>query len=282
MPPWEWRRAERLGVAVRVRDSPTAVPQRRYNRFAMATKKPPRRRPVKDTETAVFVKSARRCALCFGLHGDLQVKKGQIAHLDGDRSNSAEDNLAFLCFNHHTDYDSKTSQHKNYTIDEVKHARSRLYAYVAEGKHLTPAAALPHSNAEADKQVLRDFLEVVPSNGSIRFLRTNNFNFSFETKRLEDIERFACDRGGPEHEFLDAELESARVALRERCIAFLGTLVGNAFPTNNANREGVPSEWEDEQPERFKQAVMEISEAADVVCESYDSLVRMARRKLGV
>ncbi|MGO9271159.1 MAG: hypothetical protein ACLQOO_13040 [Terriglobia bacterium] len=92
-------------------------------------------------ETAVFSKSARRCALCFQLNGDLAEKDGQIAHLDQDRSNSAEDNLAWMCFRHHDRYDSKTSQHKNYTIGEVKAARAKLYEAIASGKHLTHVTA---------------------------------------------------------------------------------------------------------------------------------------------
>jgi hypothetical protein len=137
-------------------------------------------------ETAVLAKSARRCTLCFHLNGDLTEKHGQIAHLDKDRTNRAENNLAWICLDHHSLYDSKTKQHKNYTIHEVKAARAKLYELVAEGKHLTPATAVPYLQAEADKKVLRDFMEIVPSNGSIRFLTNNNFGFSFEDKRLGD------------------------------------------------------------------------------------------------
>src|ERR1017187_2021791 len=108
----------------------------------MLKKKPPRKKTLPDVETAVLANSARRCILCFHLKGDLTEKLGQIAHLDEDRTNRAEDNLAWMCLDHHSLYDAKTRQHKNYTIQEVKTARARLYALVAEGNHLTPAAAL--------------------------------------------------------------------------------------------------------------------------------------------
>jgi hypothetical protein len=62
----------------------------------------------------------RRCCLCFGLDNDFTEKLGQIAHLDKDSANYSEDNLAWLCLPHHSTYDSKTSQHKNYTIEEAK------------------------------------------------------------------------------------------------------------------------------------------------------------------
>src|ERR1700688_3703420 len=107
----------------------------------MIQKKPPRKKTVPDVETVVLTQSARRCALCFRLKGDLTEKQGQIAHLDDDRTNRAEDNLAWMCLEHHSLYDSKTRQHKNYTIHEVKAARCKLYGLVDEGKHLTPATA---------------------------------------------------------------------------------------------------------------------------------------------
>ena len=48
------------------------------------------------------MKSVRRCALCFHLNGDLEEKRGQLAHLNHDRSISREDNLVFLCMDHHS------------------------------------------------------------------------------------------------------------------------------------------------------------------------------------
>src|SRR5712671_5214974 len=94
-----------------------------YN--TMVKRKQPRKKTLKDVETAVLAKSARRCALCFHLKDDLTEKRGQIVHLDDDPSNRTEDNLAWMCLDHHTLLDSKTSQHKNYTPHEVKAARSR-------------------------------------------------------------------------------------------------------------------------------------------------------------
>jgi hypothetical protein len=102
-----------------------------------------------DTETAVLLKSARRCALCFQLNGDLSEKNGQTAHLDKDSSNCAEDNLAWMCLDHHTVFDSTTRQHKNYTIHEVKAARAMLYEAIAQKKHIGGIASASTSGWEA-------------------------------------------------------------------------------------------------------------------------------------
>ena len=75
--------------------------------------------------------SRRRCCLCFGLRQDYSEKNGQIAHLDRDASNSSPDNLAFLCLDHHNQYDSRQSQAKGLTIEEVKRYRTELLAFVA-------------------------------------------------------------------------------------------------------------------------------------------------------
>jgi hypothetical protein len=79
--------------------------------------KQPRRKPTPpEIERIVLTNSRRGCAVCFHLDRDTRQKKGQIAHLDHRRANSVEDNLAWLCLDHHSEYDSVTSQHKNYTI----------------------------------------------------------------------------------------------------------------------------------------------------------------------
>lgn len=90
-----------------------------------------RKRTPKDIEADVLEKSGRRCCICLALNCDFQMKSGQIAHLDGNPSNSEFDNLCFLCLAHHDDYDTKRSQSKGLTIIEVKRYRTGLYNTVA-------------------------------------------------------------------------------------------------------------------------------------------------------
>lgn len=86
------------------------------------------RKPIPDdTQNAILLKSRRRCCLCFWLKGIDEVQKGQIAHLDQDNENPAEENLAFLCFDHHDDYDGTTRLAKGLKPDEVRHWRDELY-----------------------------------------------------------------------------------------------------------------------------------------------------------
>ena len=80
----------------------------------------------------VLIASRRRCAICFGLHQDDARKTGQIAHLDRDPNNNNIDNLAFLCLEHHDDYDCKPSQSIRFKPNEVTHYREELYKYLKE------------------------------------------------------------------------------------------------------------------------------------------------------
>jgi hypothetical protein len=89
-----------------------------------------RRSFPREVETAVLVRSVRRCALCFGFHGDLRKKSGQLAHVDRNPANSALENAAFLCTVHHDEYDSIPSQTKRITPDELIAYREALYEAV--------------------------------------------------------------------------------------------------------------------------------------------------------
>ncbi len=91
----------------------------------------PRKKLTQSTQTEVFILSRRRCCVCYGLNRDDTAKKEQIAHPDEDPTNDVLDNLAFLCFNHHDDLDSKPSQSKGLTANEVKRYRQELYDHFA-------------------------------------------------------------------------------------------------------------------------------------------------------
>jgi hypothetical protein len=86
------------------------------------------RKAIPDaTQTNIFLKSRRRCSLCFWLKGEDEVKKGQLAHLDGDNENASEDNLVFLCLEHHDEYDSIPRLSKGLREQEVRRWRDELY-----------------------------------------------------------------------------------------------------------------------------------------------------------
>lgn len=104
-----------------------------------------RTRIPEEIQHRVLDRSRRRCALCVHFDNDWSQKEGQIAHLDRDPANFAEDNLAFLCLPHHDNYDTQRRQTKNLTIREAKTARDRLYTFIAGGGDLVTAGRQDHS-----------------------------------------------------------------------------------------------------------------------------------------
>jgi hypothetical protein len=189
----------------------------------------PARKPIpRGTQLEVFDRCRRRCALCFWISGDLEEKHGQIAHLDDDPSNNSEDNLAFFCLSHHSVYDSKTRQHKNYTLEEAKAARAALHSAIAEERHISQPSS--PSRVKADLGTLSDLLETLPSKGVIQWIRDTDFAGAFDRAELEPISRFIHERSGPEHEFLDNEIENLRQKFRANCIRFKEELAAECFP----------------------------------------------------
>jgi hypothetical protein len=247
----------------------------------MAGNQLPRRTSIASVvETSVLAKSARRCALCYHLDGNLAEKLGQIAHIDGDRSNADEANLAWMCLEHHSLFDSSTSQHKNYTISELKTACAKLYKLVSQGKHLVQAGSIPNRQPEADKKVFEDLLRLLPSNGAIKFVRDKDFGNSFVFEDVQEIHIFLEDRNGPDHEFLDLTLEKARQKLRKACSKFTCTLATNTFPTDSG-RQGIERDLEMTNWTEFNRIIKEINEESLSLCAAYDDLIRLGRKKLG-
>jgi hypothetical protein len=86
-----------------------------------------RKQISKETEKRVLLASMRKCCLCYFLDNDQSVKRGQIAHLNQNSSQSAAANLVFLCLNHHDDFDSPRSQSKGFQSHEIREYRDRLH-----------------------------------------------------------------------------------------------------------------------------------------------------------
>ena len=246
-----------------------------------------RKRTPGPTELSILDKGRRRCALCFQLVGDLSEKHGQIAHLDGDPANVAEDNLAWLCLEHHSKYNSTTSQHKNYTMAEVKSARTRLYKAIENDEHLTGGKGAA-GGIETDRAQLADLVATMTGSSNTRLdtyslLRNHDFEGSFLVSALDPLSELAGR--GVEHEFVDDELERLRITFVKAAIEFLSFIGRYTYPLGSSDRNVVIGHDEREdprspwRPERTF-AVKDLNKSATATAEAYDALVRRARRKL--
>ncbi|WP_146050522.1 hypothetical protein [Pseudomonas putida] len=125
-------------------------------------------------EAELLTKSKRWCALCFGLKGLREEVRGQIAHINRDSSDSRFDNLVFLCMPHHDQYDSKTSQSKNYTQGEVKKYRDQIYSENSKRDY-----------SASEILSLRDYIRKYSAFFEYIFHEYDDIAFSIEMKELE-------------------------------------------------------------------------------------------------
>ena len=190
------------------------------------------------------------------------------------------DNLIPLCLNCHSEVQGYNEKHPvgtKYRPEELCQRRDLWYEAVK-------SIALPQANAAliaADSVTFEDLMSILPSNGNIAFLRTNSFGSSMLESCRTELYRFTWERCGPEHEFLDQELETLRQELLASVNQFLHTLGVNTFVLDHkVDMFAVPSEWEIEDPKRYWGVLKLLGNQADAVCAKYDALVRMARIKL--
>jgi hypothetical protein len=136
------------------------------------------------------------------------------------------------------------------------------------------------SQMEADKATLVDLLKMLPSNGCIKFLREKDFGYSFQIEELEEAHVFLEMRSGPDHEFLDTELEEARVAFRTQLQKFISSLQCNTFP--DGERQSIDRNMEFTNRALYISTIESLNSESAKACEAYDYLVKAARRKLGL
>ena len=109
----------------------------------------------KEVQREILIRSRRRCCFCYGLEGNFNERIGQIAHIDHNASHNGLDNLAWLCFDHHSLYDSTTRQHKNYQPDELRSYRDRLYSAIATSSLLGPESLGEYITTESSSNVIQ-------------------------------------------------------------------------------------------------------------------------------
>lgn len=172
------------------------------------------------------------------------------------------------------DYDKKLEEHKAGLQKEVEQYKLDL----GMGHQKTLA------KINTDKELFIKFLDELPSNGSIQFLKTNNFaGIPFEGERLDQCRNFLCNWNDAIHEFLDSELEEKRKFLLELIEHLLVFLYSNVWPLKGTmGLYSVPPEWKETQPERFGTVVKQIDDLAEKIVSTYDELVRMAHSKLTI
>lgn len=131
---------------------------------------------------------------------------------------------------------------------------------------------------EHDKKVLKAILEVIPSIGSILFIRRHDFGESFNVDDLKDLFRLGELSIRPEFRFLDNKIENLRLSLVRDISKFTSFLGLNSWRTRDGtNKIKEPDEYED--LNEYRKIRDYINELAGMVCDNYDSLIISASKK---
>ena len=133
---------------------------------------------------------------------------------------------------------------------------------------------------ENDKELYNSFLMDLTPNGSIYFLRTNNFaGFSFHLSSLGELENFYHKYSDdPRIEFFHPEIEQIRKKMMADIDSFEDLICVYTFPGSRDDLQTVPPEWEENNPNHFWDVVNKIHAAARQVCEDYDNFVKTGKR----
>jgi hypothetical protein len=226
----------------------------------------------------VLVACKRCCSLCHRFCG-IKIEVHHIKQ-EADGGTNTFDNAIALCFDCHADmksYDFKHPKGNKYTEQELRRHRDEWY-------EIAKTMQEPRIPSPNDIAVYNKLLELLPVNGGVDFVAHNNFaGFSFSNEPIDELFNFDyyC-RHNPAFEFLDTELEEKRKLLVQKIDVLTSIISTETFPTQSSNRNTVPPEWEDTQPERFWKVVNAIHEIGREVFETYSQLIRLAVRKLNI
>lgn len=140
---------------------------------------------------------------------------------------------------------------------------------------------------KADRTTLEAIQRALPSN-TIEWIHTQDFGNGFWWKTIKDVENFNYRHTGPEHEFLDAELEHLRNRLRKAIDNFMNLAswyTASDDPGGEHDYRKIPDQYDEDG--KYSDALFfkksgEINNAADTLWEAYTTLVRRARLRLAI
>jgi hypothetical protein len=131
-----------------------------------------------------------------------------------------------------------------------------------------------------DKQLFREFLGSLSSNGVIEFLRGHDFLMEFDIESVSPLRTFLREWDNANHEFQGKELEKLRKELYEAA-ADLSLKISKYTSPNQSRMQAVRSDklkHIEEHEKRFENEAAILSEAADKVVRIHQDLVRKGRQ----
>lgn len=230
--------------------------------------------PVKEQ---ALVACARHCCICHKFAG-LKIECHHII-LKSEGGQDDFENCIPLCFDCHAEqssYDHRHPKGTKYTPSELKSHRDNWYTKVKD----SPVSPTLESS-KVDREMFDRVRKMLPANGSILFVKQNNFaGYAFEGRKLDEVRDFLSSFESPDFEFVDVELESILGDLRSALASFMRTIAMKTYPDHQSGWFILPEEFPNGENPSFWDTVEQLGVDADLAGSAYDRLIKTGRRKL--
>lgn len=133
-----------------------------------------------------------------------------------------------------------------------------------------------------DREVFEKIKKILPSNGSIEYIRDHDFGGIYRVSKLDQLDDYISEMVKPDYFFVDRKMESCRLELLENVKAFYIRLGLEAFPLREGNIDMncIPKEHEFDDRTRYHKIREELNSLASKVCKSYDKFVKFSKERL--
>lgn len=133
----------------------------------------------------------------------------------------------------------------------------------------------------ADKKLFNEFIETLPSNGSISFIAGRNMaGFSFDSGELNQFIAFLDSWDNAEHFFHNKAMNEMKKNLYSKISEYMKTIAYETYPTDIGDKQIVPPEWEFEQPDKFWKTVDKLHTLADEIVNLHQQLIIKCKKEL--
>jgi hypothetical protein len=224
-----------------------------------------------------LVASGRHCCICHKFCG-IKIEAHHIV-LQSEGGQDTSDNCIMLCFDCHADmksYDHNHPKGTKYTHSELKRHRDNWYEKV---KNNLGTGNIVYLNQ--DISTFNFIFNKLTPVGSIQFLRQFNFDgYSFHDNKTWQLESFVEHlKNEPWREFFDSDLESLRTGLVSHIENFNNLISEYSNPLRtNSNMQQIVIQDVD----KYNWVISQIHDTTVRIVKTYDELIKLSRKKLGV
>jgi hypothetical protein len=128
---------------------------------------------------------------------------------------------------------------------------------------------------EHDKRLYDELTGLLNSDGVIGFVNRHNMAAPFQDAELDPLWEFCCSWNSPERKFITPDLEGAREALLQKAREYQVMIATETFAVDTPGWRSVPSEWEEDQPQRFARAIEALHRLAGEIVDLHANFIHV-------